>query len=1060
VPLTENTVVWASAGTGKTRKLVDTWVQLVEEGADPLRVVAITFTEKAAAEMRVRVRQAILDGLINRDPEAHSHWTRVLGLLPAAPISTIHGFCGLLLREHGLHAGIDPGFSIVDEQRSLDLAREAAVDTLRDEIRSGNEKAARLFGDFGLQELVNILVSTGYWLNSLGRDSAWLVERALAQTEAARELRASVAEHLERHGGDFERIGLFADEQEAKRAKHPLRQRKEPHAPLPRIGQIAGAAVAMDLSELVRIFIERFRASRRSSSSMDFDDLLLETRNLLRDSPEVRRRCQEHYQALLVDEFQDTDEVQAEIVRLLCLDRENETRLAQGKLMIVGDPKQSIYRFRRARVTVFVSTMRKIKDEGGKLQHLQENYRSAPPLVEFSNRLSLRMMDGLGAKEVPEETDTSYRIRFSEADILIPRSEREFLGVTYIAADPDTKAPTGRRMEAKAIARLLNSYRSAGTISSWRETAILTRTMTHIDIYIDELEAHGIPVHVIDGPSFYKKTEVSDLIALLEFVLHPEDPVARAIVYSSSLAGVTFRKLLEVPPHERPEEKIDAIVRPWIEKRDRATAAEILEDVVRRTHFDVIMAAQKNGRQRAANIGKLIEITRTLARQGTTALDDVVRQLRARANDPSVREPEAQTTGEDEDVVQLMTVHRAKGLEFDVVIVPDLMARTSGAQSNSTMLSDRWGILAAQAYGLHRNTLPHSLILEGKAEDADQQFEEEKRLLYVAVTRARKMLVLGAGYAGKAPGGWRRWVEDLLEEAQPGALDRAREGKPSRARIRSRGQNFSVEIVSAATLARPEQLALNIGIDGVRRDAAHREFLEIDAMLSSPRRSWTGALELTPSDLAALAGCFRRFHLTRVVGEVEPKQSADGASGSMRLGSLAHEILEAGDQLSLQDLERLGVPELRAVFESREWRELDNPEREVPFLLHIKALERDCFVRGRMDAVVLGYSPRVIDYKYASPAPGAESAYEMQMAVYTLALMKSQSIDRVLGELWYLKPSLKVSRREYRRDETERRVTALVERYLEAMTSAEWLKAERSFCDSIRCGFRGKCWES
>ena len=154
------------------------------------------------------------------------------------------------------------------------------------------------------------------------------------------------------------------------------------------------------------------------------------------------------------------------------------------------------------------------------------------------------------------------------------------------------------------------------------------RGMTHVDKYVDELEAHGIPVHIVDGNSFYKKTEVSDLIALLEHVLHPEDPITRAIVRSSALAGVTFRGLLN---GEAPED-FDAIVKPWIEKRDRATAAEILEDVVRRTNFDVVMTAQKNGRQRAANIGKLIEITRTLARQGTTALDEVVRHLRARAD--------------------------------------------------------------------------------------------------------------------------------------------------------------------------------------------------------------------------------------------------------------------------------------------------------------------------------------------------------------------------------------------------------------------------------------------
>src|SRR5215471_18215397 len=141
----KNTVVWASAGTGKTRKLVEVYLELIDSGIDPLRIIAITFTEKAAAEMRSRIRSMISS-------------PRILAALPAAPISTIHGFCGRVLREHGLKVGIDPGFTILTEQRSLDLARESVVETLRTEIRSGHEGITALFGDFGLERLVESVV--------------------------------------------------------------------------------------------------------------------------------------------------------------------------------------------------------------------------------------------------------------------------------------------------------------------------------------------------------------------------------------------------------------------------------------------------------------------------------------------------------------------------------------------------------------------------------------------------------------------------------------------------------------------------------------------------------------------------------------------------------------------------------------------------------------------------------------------------------------------------------------------------------------------------------------
>jgi ATP-dependent helicase/nuclease subunit A len=1058
MPLTHNTVVWASAGTGKTRKLVETWVNLIETGSDPLRIVAMTFTEKAAADLRSRIRQAILSRMKDLPPVERSSWTRVLSLLPAAPISTIHGFCGLLLREHGLHAKIDPSFSILDELRSLELARESAVETIRNEIRGGNENVARLFGDLGLNGLVDILVRTAYWVNSLGRNPDWLLERAAAQNEAAEALRPSVAEYLEKHGNDFDRLGVFVDEQDAKKAKHSFKKKDDPDAVLPRIGQIAGASVSLALSELVRVYVECFRGKKRLANAMDFDDLLLETRNLLRDSPPIRRHCQTHFHVVLVDEFQDTDEVQAEIIRLLTRDPDDENRFAAGKLMIVGDPKQSIYRFRRARVTVFIRMMREIQAEGGALETLRENWRSAPALAEFSNRLSEMMMDGQGKEKLPDSIDLSYRIPFSDADVLIPRSDRSFQGITYIAASADAKAAVGRPMEAEAMARLLKAWRTEGTIRSWHEVAVLMRGMNNAGIYIDALESHGIPVHVVEGTSFYQKNEVSDLIALLEFVLHPDDPILRAIVMSSPLAGMTFNDLLE----GKTSDSLDQIVRPWIDKRDRATAAEILEDVIRQTSFDVVMASQKYGKQRAANIGKLIEITRNLARQGTTALDDVVRHLRARAEDPTVREPEAQTTGQEEDVVRLLTVHRAKGLEFDIVIVPDLAARLRGSDSNSFLLSDRWGILAGFAYGLHRKTLPHALILRGKDEEEDQQFEEEKRLLYVAVTRPRRMLVLGEGFAARGTGLWHKWATALFENVQPGALEKVREGKTSRIRFRSRGQDFSVEMLSALAFTRPEQLALNIDMAGVHRDAAYEEFAALSLSIQGSTSPQPLILELTPSELSELHGCFRYFHWTRLMGLPEPGRTPFEGSPQLRLGSIAHEILEAAGSPSLEALQRLGVADLHAVFGSKEWRALQAApvERELPFMLHLKLGDRSCYIRGRMDAVVLGSVPRVLDYKYASWRTGAELDYEIQMSAYSLALMKSANVDRAAAELWYLRTPMKVIRREYTREQAEQKLSQLLERYFAAMGSGVWPMAERTFCDRSQCGFRERCWST
>jgi len=503
---------------------------------------------------------------------------------------------------------------------------------------------------------------------------------------------------------------------------------------------------------------------------------------------------------------------------------------------------------------------------------------------------------------------------------------------------------------------------------------------------------------------------------------------------------LSFSELLQ---RFSPRSNLDAILQPWLDRRDKATAAEILQDVIRKTNFDVVMMAQKDGAQRVANIGKLIEITRQLARQGTTALDDVVRYRRDRADDPSVRESEAQIVSQDDDVVRVLTVHQAKGLEFDIVIVPDLAAKTGRGSGDRTFFSDRWGLLAGAPYGLHRKTLPHSLILEAKQLEDDQQYEEEKRLLYVAVTRARRMLVLGEGFS-RQTGPWLQWIEQLFETAQPGAIEKARDGKTQTVKFKG----FGVKVLPASQLNVPEQLAFKTDTILVGEPDIPR--------VEKPRI--TAAMEMTPSDLASLAGCFRYFHWTRILGLSEPGCAPTGNSPQMRLGSIAHKVLETG-------VAHAEVADLDGVFQSAEWRELSSalPERELAFIMHIDVGGKDCWVRGRMDAVVAPAGdavPRVIDYKYATWREGAEEQYEMQMTAYSLALMKALATNRAVAEIWYLKSPMKIVRREYTIDETEQGLRDLLTKYAHAVETDEWSAADRSYCDRIECGFRERCWST
>jgi len=203
-----------------------------------------------------------------------------------------------------------------------------------------------------------------------------------------------------------------------------------------------------------------------------------------------------------------------------------------------------------------------------------------------------------------------------------------------------------------------------------------------------------------------------------------------------------------------------------------------------------------------------------------------------------------------------------------------------------------------------------------------------------------------------------------------------------------------------------------------------------------------------------------------MLGIVEPGRQPTGETSQMHLGSVVHKILEGVGQPSRSVLQAAGVGDLGALFDSREWRDLteESPERELPFIMHIAVGEKDCWIRGRMDAVVLGSEnggdaiPRVVDYKYATWRDGGEDAYEIQMSAYALALMKSLDAERAIAELWYLKPPLKIVRREYARDEAEDKMRSLLAKYLDATERNEWPPAERAHCDRVECGFREQCW--
>jgi CRISPR/Cas system-associated exonuclease Cas4 (RecB family) len=265
-------------------------------------------------------------------------------------------------------------------------------------------------------------------------------------------------------------------------------------------------------------------------------------------------------------------------------------------------------------------------------------------------------------------------------------------------------------------------------------------------------------------------------------------------------------------------------------------------------------------------------------------------------------------------------------------------------------------------------------------------------------------------------------------------------------------KGFSVKVLPASQLNLPEQLAFSG--DGIL--VGEPDIPAVQQPLVQ------AGVDMTPSDLTMLDGCFRYFHWTRIAGLQEPGCEPTGNSPQMRLGSIAHKVLETSVTPTRDELVSAGVPDLDFVFQSAEWRDLASamPEREMPFMMHISVDGKECWVRGRMDATVVSGVPRVVDYKYATWKDGAEAGYDVQIVTYSLALMKALDTNRAVGELWYLKSPMKIIRCEYTREQAEERLSVLLKKYLTALATGDWPAADRSYCDRVECGFRAQCWST
>ena len=1046
--------VSAGAGTGKTTVLVERFVEAVcERGLDVDSLLVITYTERAAAELAGRVR-ARLDEL-GRHELARG--------LDGAWISTIHGFCHRLLRAHPFAAGLDPRFRVLDDSQGRVIRGEAFEAALTAFCATEQPERLQLLATYGAGGLRRMLTSVYETLRSAGRElelelgerpglDERLAELAVAAealaadpgaTDGARSAAAEARVLTEQPGQPERLLDLRGLRAQGERAAAYEEARKA-------VQQAALDELALRdrelLQELLQRFAEAYGAAKDRESALDFEDLQLRARDLLRGDPVLRETEQLRFRVLMVDEFQDTNRLQCELVDLLTG--------PDTERFFVGDEFQSIYGFRHADVRVF----RERRREAETLLPLTRNYRSRPEV--------LRVVNHLFAAEFGDEFQAlAASGEFPDPVFGIP--------VELLVTDKSAYGNGGvhwRRAEAQHVARRVRELVDAGAAAPG-EIVLLFAAGTDAEWYEEELRAVGLPTYRATGRGYFGQQQVVDLLAYLRLLHNRYDDEALVSVLASPFVGVSNDALLlirraagrrpifagierGVPP-DLPEGDTQ-LLRAFRQRFDRLVEASarlslerLCERIVADHDYDLAVLAHPDGRRRYANLRKLARLARSYEELRGPDVEGFVRFVNEQDAVGTV-ERDAVAEEEGADAVRLLTIHGAKGLEFKVVVVADAgRDRAAPAVDEILCLSDgRFGFRVADPLtGKRHGAFEYADVTEARKREEEA---ERLRLYYVAMTRAIDRLIVSGSIDlaparpaidEKTPIGWvlgRLDCADVLAEASAAPVELEREG----ARVLLRLDRGAVEAPVAAppdeASPEPGQLALFDHAEMPVLPPLAPALAPIPALPAAPLHD---VRRLSYSALALFDRCSYRYYAERVAGmqPSDARGTVPGATGmaATEIGDAVHRLLELVDLSAPQppDVEQVrawypGVTDdeldrIRGFVEvycgselARRVSRLPGVQPERPF-----AFEHDgVLLHGRLD-VLHREGPRalVLDYKTNSLAEGTpeeivEADYRLQRLVYALACFRAGA-DEVEVVYHFLEQADAVVSRTFLRDE-------------------------------------------
>ncbi len=797
-----NMVVEAGAGTGKTTLLIERLCfALLAQGIAAPRLVALTFTEKAAAEIKTRLmvklqtvlsaaRENTTDLVLTTlreefgvaDEEIISRAERALAQLDRSQIGTIHSFCADILRAYPLEAGLTPNAEVDKGPRAQHIFEGLWNQFLDKELGENAPRATQWKQVLARASLTDLYRVALEMCSGKIHEYHYLAQKDfLAQVCATR---AQTAAHLSGAFLDAKkkpRVIEKALQQASRRflqAQTWLQTGEMPAAEEETIviksipkdwdGPTAEDAKALcrfaaqvdpfvqawvlSVYDLLDNFVQEVRARYSAEGILSFDDLIVKARDLLKTNMQVRHKAQEKYDVLYIDEFQDTDPAQGELLLYLAEQPDNEAqywhevKLIPGKLFVVGDPKQSIYRFRGADITAYQLFTDLILKQGGEKAYLRQNFRSAPDIITLTNEVCGRVMQAKHAFQ------PAYEPIFPSKSSGVQAAQ---LAVICASAEQKVSADDYRHNQAEYIAKWIKEnvghlILSDGRKLAYSDIAILSRSSTTLWPYTDALRRYGFPFSVEEDRDFYHRQEVTDFLNFLRVLEDRQDRISLVGVMRSPLGALTDEEIYQAarrneldftrPCSYEKQERLFALLRRFAARVGRQPLPELLRGILQETFLSEACALSYEGARSLANLQRLVALAQRYCLQTPVTLGQFLSRVEELMTQESGRLTSL-TESEANQAINVMTVHKSKGLEFPVVILVDISKKEIATASKRP----------AHLYSWNKNL--HGFLI-GKYADInlawleEEQREhsrcEEVRILYVALNRAKeKLLIVG-----------------------------------------------------------------------------------------------------------------------------------------------------------------------------------------------------------------------------------------------------------------------------------------------------------------------------